>query len=59
MTTIEYNRWLVENGAKQGAEERKQTHDEERKLRQAMQDKYGYEEESLATLVDMQQMEAP
>lgn len=40
VTTIEYNRWLVENGAKQGAEERKQTHDEERKLRQAMQDKY-------------------
>ena len=39
-TTIEYNRWLVENSAKQEAEARKMTHDEERKMRQMMQEKY-------------------
>ena len=40
MTAIEYNKWLVENDAKEAAIIRKLTHDEERKLRQEMQEKY-------------------
>jgi hypothetical protein len=40
VTSIEYNRWLVEEGARSLAEERKLTHDEERKLRQALQEQY-------------------
>jgi len=40
VTTIEYNRWLVENGAKEQAELRKQSHDQERALRQEMTEKY-------------------
>jgi len=40
VTAIEYNRWLVENGAKEMAVDRKLTHEEERKLRKAMQEKY-------------------
>jgi len=40
VTTIEYNRFLVENGAQEEAKLRKQTHNQERKLRQDMQEKY-------------------
>ena len=40
VTTIEYNRWLMENGARDGAFERKKTREEEARLRTAMQDKY-------------------
>jgi hypothetical protein len=40
VTTIEYNRWLMENGAREGAFERKKTREEEARLRTAMQDKY-------------------
>ena len=40
VTTIEYNRFLVESEAKASANERKLKHDEERKLRKELKDRY-------------------
>lgn len=40
VTTIEYNRYLVEQNARDLAEQRKQSHDEERKLRTELAEKY-------------------
>jgi hypothetical protein len=40
ITTIEYNRFLVEQNAKEAAEARKQDHDQERALRKEMTERY-------------------
>lgn len=40
VTAIEYNRWLVESEAKKSAEMRKQTHNDERKMRAELKEKY-------------------
>lgn len=40
VTTIEFNRFLVESQAKEAAVERKRVHEEERKLRQELKNKY-------------------
>ena len=40
VTTIEYNRWLVESEAKAKADDRKANHDDERTLRKELIEKY-------------------